>query len=683
MRINNKSCCTGPALKAHRHASKFLAAGCLLAAFAAGRAVPPARASANDAPDWLRAAAAAPLPQYSDDTKAVVLLNDESVTVEPDGEVVEHHRVAYKILRSSGRDRGALEVAESGQIKISSMKGWGIPATGKEMGVTEKDAVEHGLFDNETYSDLRVKILNAPAPDPGNVVGFEYEIRERPDLLQETWDFQGEDPVREASFTLNIPPGWEYDMHWLNHAEIPAQQGGPNQSHWEVREVPGVDVEDDAPPEEALEAHAVLNFASADPAVRQKTLDSWKEFGLWDNRLTAGRRDDSAEIEAKVKELTASAATPLDKMRAITEWMQKEIRYYAVEIGVGGYQPHPASEVFAHGFGDCKDKATLLSSMLKDAGIDSYYVIIQHERGMLRPDDPPWNAFDHMILAIRLPADVSTSGLYATYQHPTLGTLLFFDPTDDLVPLGYLPDSLQANYGLLVTEEGGELVELPLLPPPTNRLLRTEKFALNPAGELDGNVQEIRWGQPAALGREQIREATAKDSRADMLESFLARFVPGADLTDAKAENVDDLSSNLVLSYDFVARNYAQSSGDLLLVRPRVMGEWNNPILEDASKPRQYPVDLGATQLLSDVVEIALPPGYAVADLPEPVQADYPFASYTSKVECDGKVLRYTRTLQIKSVLVPTEQLADLKKFYEEVGQDENASAVLKRADAN
>jgi transglutaminase-like putative cysteine protease len=681
MGINNKSCCTRPARKAPRPASKFFAAGFLLAAFLAGRAVPLARAS--DAPDWLRAAATAPLPKYSDDTKAVVLLNDETVAIQSNGDVVEHHRVAYKILRSSGRDRGILEVDETGQIKIASMKGWGISATGKELAVTDKDAVEKGLYDNETYGDLREKILQAPAADPGNVVGFEYEIRARLDLLQETWDFQGEDPVREARFTLVTPPGWEYDMHWLNHAEIPPQQDSPNQSHWVVQDVPGVDIEDDAPPVEALVAHAVLNFAPTDPALRQKTLDSWKEFGLWDNRMTAGRRDDSPAIQAKVKELTANAATPVDKMRAITVWMQKQIRYYAVEIGIGGYQPHLASEVFTHGFGDCKDKATLLSSMLKDAGIDSYYVLIQADRGMVRPDDPPWNAFDHMILAIRLPTGTPSSGLFATYQHPTLGTLLFFDATDDLDPLGYLPVDLQANYGLLMTEQGGELVELPLLPPPTNRLLRQEQYSLYPTGELDGAVKEIRWGEPAAVSRAQIREAVARDSRADMLESFLAKFVPGFDLTDARAENLDNLSGNLVLDFQFVARNYAQSSGDLLLVRPRVMGEWDNAILEDTSKPRKYPVDLGATQLLSDVVEITLPPGYAVSDLPDPVKVDYPFASYTSKVESDGKVLRYTRTLQIKSVIVPTEQLADLKKFYESVGEDENASAVLKRTVSN
>jgi hypothetical protein len=118
-------------------------------------------------------------------------------------------------------------------------------------------------------------------------------------------------------------------------------------------------------------------------------------------------------------------------------------------------------------------------------------------------------------------------------------------------------------------------------------------------------------------------------------------------------------------------------------VRPRVVGEWANPLLEDTSKTRKYAVDLGSTKLMSDVVQISLPEGYVVADLPAPVKADYPFASYSSKVECDGKVLKYTRTLQVKSVVVPTEQLADLKTFYEQIAEDESSSAVLKHADSN
>jgi hypothetical protein len=126
MRINKKSRYGLPERKTLKLISRFAAVGFLLAALAA---VPAPVARAGDAPDWLRAAAAAPLPVHPDDAKAVVLLADETVTIQANGSDIDHHRVAFKILRSSGRDRGILAIPFSKQTKIDSMKGWCIPAT--------------------------------------------------------------------------------------------------------------------------------------------------------------------------------------------------------------------------------------------------------------------------------------------------------------------------------------------------------------------------------------------------------------------------------------------------------------------------------------------------------------------------------------------------------------------------
>ena len=78
-----------------------------------------------------------------------------------------------------------------------------------------------------------------------------------------------------------------------------------------------------------------------------------------------------------------------------------------------------------------------------------------------------------MIVAIRLPEGMETGSLYAIVNDPKLGRLLFFDPTNEYVPLGYLPWYLQNNHGLVVTSDGGNLLAMPLLPPSTNRWLRT------------------------------------------------------------------------------------------------------------------------------------------------------------------------------------------------------------------
>ncbi len=637
---------------------------------------PAARA---DAPDWLQAAAASAtsLPKYPTETKEVELLYDETITLQADGEVVWHLRVACKILRTSGCTKGGFVAYYNKDSKITSFKGWTLPAVGKAYEVKDKDAVDFADVDAQTYSDLRYKVLIAPAAEPGNIVGFEVEKKVHPELLQDEWDFQSLTPVVVSRFTLVLPPSWEYKAQWVNFAETQPVRQGDNNWQWELHNIPGIAAEDDMPPRESLEGRMVVDYFPSDPAIRQKTFDSWNDLARWYIQLTSDRRDDAPEISAKVKELTANAATTLDKVKALAAWVQQDIRYYAIEIGIGGHQPHPASMVFANRYGDCKDKATLLSTMLKDIGVDSYYVIINHRRGVIRGDDPPWDGFDHVILAIRIPAGVPTTQLYATYNHPQLGTLLFFDPTDELVPLGYLSEDLQLNYGLLVADQGGELVELPLLPASTNRLSRTAQLSLAPDGTLRGGVHEVRWGEPAVMTRAQLLgKSTSSPPKA--LETFLSTFLEGFQLVNDSVENLHNYDQTLIVDYQFSAPNYAQSSGDLLLVRPRVLGEKGSALLEE--KPRTYPVELGTATVQTDVFEIALPPGYVVDELPPPVHADYPFASYTSKVECDGKVLRYSRTYEIKHMDVGTDQLADLKKFYEQISDDEGASAVLKRA---
>ena len=68
-------------------------------------------------------------------------------------------------------------------------------------------------------------------------------------------------------------------------------------------------------------------------------------------------------------------------MRALAKFVQGDIRYVAIELGIGGLQPHQASDIYSHRYGDCKDKATLMSSMLREIGVESYYLDVNTQRG--------------------------------------------------------------------------------------------------------------------------------------------------------------------------------------------------------------------------------------------------------------------------------------------------------------
>src|SRR5271155_2248156 len=364
-------------------------------------------------------------------------------------------------------------------------------------------------------------------------------------------------------------------------------------------------------------------------------------------------------------------------MQAIGDFVQHDIRYVAIELGIGGIQPHSAPDVFSHRYGDCKDKATLVRSMLGEIGVDSYHVVIHTQRGSVTRDMPAHDGFNHVITAIKLPEGLDDPSLIATLQHPKLGKLLFFDPTNDLIPFGQLPGYLQANYGLLVTPDGGELIELPQQPSAMNSIRRTAKLTLDATGTLTGEVKEMRLGERASSERSRLRSVSKDTDRIKPIEELLANSLSSFHLTKASLINFQQTDQPFGFKYSFESLNYAKNAGNLLLVRSRVMGNKGAGFLE-TKEPRKFPIEFEGPARDTDTFEITIPAGYVVDDIPPPVDADYGFASYHSKTEVKGNVIDYQRTFEVKELSVPVAQAEDLKKFYRIIATDERNTVVLK-----
>jgi hypothetical protein len=440
--------------------------------------------------------------------------------------------------------------------------------------VKDKDVLETALFgvsNGELATDLRTKILKIPAADIGNIVGYEIEHEDRPYILQDEWGFQEEDPVREARYTLQLPAGWEYKAVFLNYPEVKAASAGSNQWQWVVNNVEAIRPEEDMPPWRAVAGQMIVSFfpPGGGPS---KGFGNWNDMALWEAGLVRGRRESSPEIKQKVAALTASETSVARKMAVLGKFVQDDIRYVAIELGIGGWQPHVANDILSHHFGDCKDKATLMSTMLKEIGIDSYYVIVNTRRGAVNANTPAVNWFNHAILAIKLPDGTAEGDLRAVFEHKTLGKLLIFDPTDDLTPFGYLRGALQANFGLLVTDSGGELIQLPKLAASMNGTRRMAKLTLTPAGTLTGDVQEVRLGDRGTYQRYALRSAATEKDKVKPIESLLAESLSNYRLTHATVTNLVHNDQPFGYDYSLIVDNYAKTAGNLLLVRPRVLG---------------------------------------------------------------------------------------------------------------
>src|SRR5580704_1406031 len=643
--------------------------------------VVPGAAHAADAPQWMHALVNAPLPPHDERTDAVLLYYEEILNVQSNGKIKTIQRRAYKILRPGGREHGTIYASYDSETRITGLRGWCIPAQGKDYEVKDKEVLETALFgvsNGELATDLRTKILKIPAADPGNIVGYEVEHEDRPYILQDEWSFQHEDPVREARYTLQLPAGWEYKASFLNYPEVKAASVGNNQWQWVVNNVEAIRPEADMPPWGAVAGHMIVSFFPPGGG-QTKGFANWNDMALWEVGLVRGRRDSSPEIKQKVAALTSSEASTTGKMAALAKFVQDDIRYVAIELGIGGWQPHAANDIFSHHFGDCKDKATLMSAMLKEVGIDSYYVVVNTRRGAVNANTPAVNWFNHVILAIKLPEGTGEGDLKAVLQHKTFGRLLIFDPTDEMTPFGYLRGALQANFGLLVTDSGGELIELPKLAASMSGTRRTAKLTLTPTGALTGDVTEIRLGDPAAYQRFALRSAATDKDKIKPIENVLAESLANYRLTHATVTNMTHNDQPFGYDYSLIVDNYAKTAGNLLLVRPRVLGTRSSALLE-TKEARKFPVEFAGPSLDSDTFEIALPAGYEVSDLPPPVDVDYDFASYHSKTEASGNTLKYTRRLEVKQLTVPVAQMETLKKFYRIIASDERNTAVLKPA---
>jgi hypothetical protein len=620
-----------------------------------------------------------PLPAYDEKTDAVLLYSETNVTVFSTDRITIQVRDAYKILRPDGRHYGTVAVYFNPQRKVKSLHGWCIPAQGKDYEVKDKDAVEvsPNIQGAELISDAKYKVLHIPASDPGNIVGYEYEVDEQPLFLQNIWNFQETDPVRESHFSLQLPSGWEYRASWLNHPEVKPTQAGSNSWQWTVNDVNEIRREPLMPPMRGVEGQMIVSFFTSSGGPAPNANADWNAMGKWYANLVGERVDASAEIKQQVAALTASKTTSLEKMEAIAEFVQHDIRYVAIELGIGGIQPHSASDVFSHHYGDCKDKATLVRSMLREIGVESYHVVINAERGSVTADMPAHDGFNHVITAIKLPDGLTDSSLIATMQHPKLGRILFFDPTNELIPFGQIGGYLQANYGLLVTPDGGELIELPQQPSAMNSIRRTAQLTLDTTGTLRGEVKEVRLGERASSERRRLRTVSKDADRIKPIEELLANSLSSFHITHASLVNLYQTDQPFGFNYSFESVNYAKNAGNLLLVRPRVIGNKGSGFLE-TKEPRKYPVEFEGPASDTDTFEITIPVGYAVDNLPPPVDADYSFASYHARTVVNGNVVGYTRTFEVKELSVPVNKAEDLRKFYRIIAGDERNTVVLK-----
>ena len=634
-----------------------------------------------ETPDWLRAAAQETLPTYGDTVDGVVLLDDEQTTIAPDGQIKTLTRRVVRVLSLEGVKKwGAAAVGFDSETKLNYIKAWSITSGGKDYEVKDKDKVESSYSGDALFTDTKYAYVKVPGVEVGTVVGYEYLQNRRPAILQDIWEPQESVPVHHARYSLRLPAGWSYRMTWMKGAPHEPVASAQNSLVWDMREVAAIKREPSAPSLRLLSVRMGVTFVPPSPQGGH-AFSSWTDVAQWFGEISAASVKSSPELDAKVRQLVPPSSSADEKIRILSDYVQKQVRYVAIEIGIGGYQPHAASATLLNKYGDCKDKATLLTVLLREAWVESYPMLVNSSRGMVRPDFPSPYQFDHMIVAIHVPADSKFASTPAAADEGPLGRLLFFDPTAETYPVGTLHDMLQNSEGLILAGSQTRMATLPTASPDDSTLKFVSDFNLSADGSVVGTVTATCSGSWAARMREELADKT-RSEKAKWMENFLAGMRGTPNVTRSFITDESDVSKPLVLRFELQASGYAEIAGGLMLMRLRMLGSVaDNQFAWKAidTEARKLPIEYAYTGVYSEVNTVNLPSGFGVDELPDELNISGPALSYMSHAEAFEGKLKYKRECRITSLSVPLADVDKLKALYREIRVDEQKTAVLKR----
>jgi len=632
----------------------------------------PAAAVGDDAPAWLRQAAALKVPTYDKRVSTVVLVDESNMVVAEDGRVTTTSLYAVRILNREGR-RSAIAAAgyETDFEKIRELRAWMLQPSGKYMSYGNDDVIDEADLD-DVYNESRLKkIVARDDAEPGSVFGFQVVSEMRPFFNQSMWYFQGIEPVVSSRLTLTLPAGWRATSITFNHARVEPTVNGSSYT-WELRDIPPLEIEPASPSLINLVPRLAVNYFPAEGArmSASRAFDSWNEVSRWYTGISDTQALPDARITAKAGELTVNARTELEKIQAIARYVQS-IQYISIQIGVGRWRPHAASEVLAKSYGDCKDKANLMRSLLKVLNITSYPVLIHSgDPNFVQEVWPSPRQFNHCIIAIKVSDETQVATIV---NHQTLGRLLIFDATDDNTPVGDLPDHEQGSLALIAAGDGGALMRMPHTSPETNQLARSAQVQLSPDGSIVVTLTERAQGQSAVRYRREFR-GLSRPEYVKRIERWVTAGATASKVT--KVEPEDNLNAGrFALDVDFTAASYGQTMQDRLLVfKPAIVSRRESLFLTETT--RKHPVVLDSYSF-SETVNVKLPAGFDVDELPDAVKLDTPFGAYSTSYEVKDGQLTFKRALAQRAMTVPVAQYAAVRSFYERIRAAEQSPVVL------
>ncbi len=382
---------------------------------------------------------------------------------------------------------------------VESVEAWSTPPDAAPIRVTEdliRTQVDRGDEGDAEFSDLHSKVILYPQVRVGSRVRYRARLNHHTPVFPGYFGFSyahgGALRLDDWEVTVDAPAGMKLaiDMKGLDGGRVGSSEGRDRYRFHYVQRIPM-----------QAEEGAIADMNER-PHVRLSTYKSLVEVGAAYQAASRPKAVVTPAIREQALAITKGLSTDEDKLRALHHWVARNIRYVFAGLGAGRWVPHAADEVLQKLYGDCKDHAILLESLLSAVGIQSSAALVDAGSRYAFPDVGYVGAVNHVI----------------TYV-PSLDR--YVDSTDGFAPHGELDYSVMDKPTILTAL--GRLGHTPLTRAEDNSIREHRVIRIQPDGQLVGQVRTSFKGGFGQHSRASRFQAQGVDE-GETVKGLLSRF---------------------------------------------------------------------------------------------------------------------------------------------------------------
>lgn len=592
---------------------------------------------------------------------AVIRKDFTTVQINKIDEIKYQYNTVTTVLNKDGVSKAAVYIPYEKGDNISDVKITIYDESGKKIkSFSKSDLADfannpQGAF----YSDNRILTLSfTPAQYP-YTVDFSYQITNKntifiPDFVPFT---STNVSLEEAQFkiintsginlkTKTYPSKYEY-------ASV-IESGGALDKIYTYKNIPAIEDLQLLPQPVKILPKVSFALMQFNLEGKEGSINNWSDFGSWYYKsILQPVSVSTPAIKAEVATLNLQG-TAEEKVKKVYQYMQAKTRYIFVALGIGGWQPMLPDEVQRKGYGDCKGLTNYMKTLLDEAGIPSYYCVINSSPSQISFDPEfPKMGGNHVILMV-----------------PVEKGNIWLENTSQQVAFNHLNYTTTDRNVLSIKQNGIDIINTPVYSAEQNKERQLLKVKVNEDNSItgEGNFSYTGSQYDYSLG---LTNLTPKE-RNETLKSQLD--VLNCEKIEMKNFINDRDQAQTVYDVDFKANNFSKNTGNSLIFR--AVPIYTNPIYK-TDENRKLPFEIG--QSFEDEFEInfTIPQNYKIDEIPDDVTVNSEFGNYSLQFTKNEKQIKVLRKIRVNKGLYPKEKYNEYVSFRKKAINIDNSKILI------